>query len=108
MGGHSGAGPYAQTLPEFGGPGRRSLDTRRADAIHLPNLMKRIKSFTATEYRRRVAGDAWQSMPGKLWQRNYHDRIIRNERELTAIREYIANNPMQWHLDRLNPEVFPG
>ncbi|HEY3341787.1 MAG TPA: transposase [Anaerolineae bacterium] len=38
-----------------------------------------------------------------LWQRNYYEHIIRTERELTAVREYIANNPLQWWLDRENP-----
>jgi len=43
--------------------------------------------------------------PGlKLWQRNYFDRIIRNENELNKIREYIINNPLKWHLDKENPE----
>jgi putative transposase len=39
----------------------------------------------------------------KFWQRNYYDHIIRNERELHAIRLYIRNNPAQWALDRDNP-----
>lgn len=38
-----------------------------------------------------------------VWQRNYHERIIRDEPALARIREYIANNPRQWTLDRLNP-----
>ena len=43
--------------------------------------------------------------PGmKIWQRNYHDRIIRTEKELQAVREYIINNPMKWELDKDNPE----
>lgn len=29
----------------------------------------------------------------KLWQRNYHDRVIRNQVELDRIREYIHYNP---------------
>ncbi len=33
------------------------------------------------------------------WQRSFHDRIIRNERELNQIREYVRNNPEQWDLD---------
>ena len=42
--------------------------------------------------------------PGStIWQRNYYEHIIRNERELNAVREYIANNPLQWSLDRENP-----
>ena len=38
-----------------------------------------------------------------VWQRNYWERIIRNDDELRCIREYIVNNPMKWHLDRENP-----
>lgn len=39
--------------------------------------------------------------PGaKLWQRNYHEHIIRNERALANIRQYIINNPQKWKLDR--------
>lgn len=38
-----------------------------------------------------------------LWQRGYHDRVIRDERELTAIRQYIADNPAKWEADRENP-----
>jgi len=40
-----------------------------------------------------------------VWQRNYYDRIIRDEDELWRIREYIANNPAQWAVDRENPLV---
>lgn len=38
-----------------------------------------------------------------VWQRNYYERIIRDENELSRAREYIANNPMKWELDRENP-----
>jgi hypothetical protein len=41
---------------------------------------------------------------GSLWQRNYHEHVIRNERELDKIREYIATNPLRWALDRENPQ----
>ena len=39
-----------------------------------------------------------------VWQRNYYEHVIRNDDELTRIREYIANNPFQWSLDRENPQ----
>jgi putative transposase len=38
-----------------------------------------------------------------FWQRNYYERIIRNEKELNNIREYIINNPVNWMLDEENP-----
>lgn len=33
------------------------------------------------------------------WQRGYHDRVVRNDRELDNIRRYIANNPYHWEHD---------
>ncbi len=37
-----------------------------------------------------------------VWQRGYWERIIRNERELQATREYIRLNPLRWREDRDN------
>jgi REP element-mobilizing transposase RayT len=31
-----------------------------------------------------------------VWQRNYYERIVRNQRELAAIRRYIQQNPSAW------------
>jgi hypothetical protein len=39
-----------------------------------------------------------------VWQRNYYEHIIRSEESLRRIREYIANNPLRWHLDLENPD----
>jgi len=36
------------------------------------------------------------------WQPRFYDRILRNERALNAARNYIANNPNRWELDRNN------
>lgn len=35
----------------------------------------------------------------KIWQRNYYERIIRNDNELLAKRKYISENPLKWDLD---------
>ncbi len=37
-----------------------------------------------------------------IWQRNYYDRIIRNDKELNAIRDYIESNPRNWAEDEEN------
>ncbi len=37
-----------------------------------------------------------------VWQRNYYEHIIRNETDLTKIRQYIINNPLKWELDENN------
>lgn len=39
--------------------------------------------------------------PGQpVWQRNYYEHVIRDERSLHRIREYIAGNPARWDFDR--------
>ncbi|MCL2483820.1 MAG: hypothetical protein FWD89_01615 [Firmicutes bacterium] len=35
----------------------------------------------------------------KFFQRNYYERIIRNEKELNETRQYIQNNPVNWLTD---------
>jgi putative transposase len=35
------------------------------------------------------------------WQSRFHDHIIRNERELQRIQQYIHNNPLTWDNDSL-------
>ena len=45
-----------------------------------------------------------RNTPGmKVWQRNYYEHIIRNEKALNNIRQYIVNNPLSWHDDQLHP-----
>ena len=45
-----------------------------------------------------------RSNPGcPVWQRNYFERVMRNEDNLLKAREYIFNNPMKWELDTENP-----
>jgi len=40
-----------------------------------------------------------------VWQRNYYEHIIRHDKGLNRIRQYIVDNPRQWHLDRYNPDA---
>ena len=39
-------------------------------------------------------------MMEKLWQRNYHEHIIRNEQSYQTISYYIINNPAKWNDDK--------
>lgn len=34
-----------------------------------------------------------------VWQRNYHDWIIRDDEHLKRVRQYIINNPQKWSSD---------
>ncbi|HEV7128133.1 MAG TPA: hypothetical protein VGN32_11900 [Ktedonobacterales bacterium] len=44
-----------------------------------------------------------RNTPGiTIWQRNYHEHVIRNEDDMTRIRAYIADNPARWTTDPEN------
>jgi REP element-mobilizing transposase RayT len=43
-----------------------------------------------------------------VWQRGYYEHVVRNEAELTAIREYIEGNPARWDDDENNPLRLPA
>jgi hypothetical protein len=42
--------------------------------------------------------------PARFWQRSFYDQVVPNRRALDAIRQYIADNPFNWELDRDHPD----
>jgi len=60
--------------------------------------------MATNEYIRGVKHRGWTWFRGRLWQRNYYERVIRDEDELNAIRQYVADNPARWAFDRENPD----
>ncbi|MCK5466834.1 transposase [Candidatus Parcubacteria bacterium] len=80
------------------------LPLRRFQQINIPQIIQWLKTMTTNEYIRNVKRNNWEPFDQKIWQRNYYDRIIRNEKELDKIRKYIFENPLKWELDRNNPE----
>lgn len=76
-------------IEEFGKPVKGSI----------PTIVRAYKS--AVTY----AVNGAQNMRGAvLWQKNYYEHIIRNDRELNNIGWYIVNNPLNWQLDRDNSQ----
>jgi putative transposase len=69
--------------------------------VSLPEVMHWFKTITTIEYTQGVSGNGWTSFEGKLWQRSYHDHIIRDEADLRRIQEYVLYNPRRWQDDRL-------
>lgn len=60
----------------------------------LGRIIQAFKSITTHEYIIGVKENNWPPFPGKLWQRNYYERIIRNQKAFDRIRQYIINNPI--------------
>jgi REP element-mobilizing transposase RayT len=77
--------------PELAQPRRHSLS----------EVVRGFKSMSAREVNRGARE------PRALWQRGYYDHIIRDDADLTRIREYIDNNPVAWANDPENPDRTP-
>jgi len=72
----------------------------------LSGVIGAFKSITTNKYIHQVHNLNWPLFHKRLWQRNYYERIVRNERELDAIRQYIRDNPARWAEDMENPSHF--
>lgn len=102
-------------LPGCGSPGfavgaRHALPrATHASPVQKPGPQRRsigaiVGSFKSTASKRI---NQWRNTPGvAVWHRNYYERIIRDDRELTAIRQYIADNPARWAIDHNHPKMF--
>ncbi|MBI5059968.1 transposase [candidate division KSB1 bacterium] len=42
-----------------------------------------------------------------VWQHRFHEHVVRGDRDLAQIRDYILGNPAQWSADHENPERRP-
>ena len=60
----------------------------------LGQIIGHFKSIVTKRIRESVGS---KSIP--VWQRNYHERVIRSETDLQRIREYIIANPARWRED---------
>lgn len=75
----------------------------RADMESAPTINKIIQSFkrhTTIEYIKGVKLGIYKSFDKRIWQRNYYEHIIRNEKEYLLIKQYIQNNPINWEKDK--------
>lgn len=78
----------APTAESFGRPVSHSLAT----------ILRSFKSATTKQI------NEMRATPGtRVWQRNYYERVLRDDRELDAVREYITRNPLNWMDDENHP-----
>lgn len=94
-------------LVENVGTRRRRVPTAEAFgkpvAGSIPTIVRAYKS--AVTY---AVNKLENSRGAVVWQRNYYERVIRNERELDVIARYIDYNPDAWQFDRDNPDNIRG
>ena len=54
-----------------------------------------------TEFAPTASTEKIKTLNYKIWQRNFYEHIIRNEKSHKAISDYIKNNPQNWNNDKL-------
>ena len=74
----------------------------QGSAPTLGTMVQRFKTKTTHDYIEGIKTHGWQSFNKKLWQRDYYEHIVRDEKDLIRIREYIQNNPVNWKKDKLH------
>ncbi len=72
----------------------------------ISQIMQYFKSFSSLQYIAGVKKYSWKNFPGKLWQRNYYEHVVRNIDVLEKIQQYIIFNPQDWDNDKENPKYF--
>jgi hypothetical protein len=81
---------------------RAQQGCRTYKTVLKPKTLGSLMSGFQSSVTRRV--NQIRKTPGiSVWQRNYLDRIIRDKRDCYRIRDYIQNNPLNWHQDKENP-----
>jgi putative transposase len=87
--------PNASPLPT---PYNSPIPPNGTKSGSIAAIVQNFKSITT----RRI--NQIQNNTGRtLWQRNYYERIIRDNTALQNIQDYIRNNPQSWQQDRLHP-----
>lgn len=62
--------------------------------LSLQDIIYKLKSFTTHKY------NQMNNCKHKvIWQRSFHDHIIRTQRSYDEIWSYIDTNPLRWHED---------
>jgi len=62
------------------------------------NLVRFVKSFkqgTGWWFRNRNLAGSLKASPTLLWQKSYHDHVVRSEEDLLQIAKYIVGNPVR-------------
>lgn len=79
----------------------------RADMESAPTISEIVQTFkrySTIEYTKAVKKGILPPFDQQIWQRSFHDHIIRNRDDYNEIFKYISENPMRWYSDRFYAE----
>jgi REP element-mobilizing transposase RayT len=65
----------------------------------ISEIIQHLKTITTKDYIDGVKTGIYPAFDKKIWQKSFHDHIIRNEKGYLKIWVYIDNNPISWEKD---------
>lgn len=80
--------------------------------VIMPNHIHLLLQISADRYGRpmvaptvstviqQMKGAVTKQVGFSVWQKGFHDHVVRGEHDYREIWEYIENNPMKWEIDR--------
>ena len=99
---HKKSAPAPDSSPDLDKGQPQGLPLQQKTIPALGDIIGAFKSRCAMDYLRYIEKNNLNES-AKIWQRNYYEHIIRDRKELAAIRNYIKANPSNWHEDEENP-----
>ena len=99
--------PYSIVMPNHF---HALIVVERADIESAPTISEVVQAFkrySTIEYIHLVKQGLAEPFERYVWQRSFHDHIVRTEEDFRMIAEYIQNNPRRWEEDCFHPTKNP-
>lgn len=65
----------------------------------ISEVVQRFKTITTKLYINGVKNGEYPTFDKKIWQKSFHDHVIRNEQDYLEVWKYIDENPLKWEED---------
>ena len=73
--------------------------TDMESAPTISQIVQNFKRYSTIEYIKLVKDGMVPPFNGQIWQRSFHDHVIRDEKGFLKIWNYIEGNPSKWEED---------
>ncbi|MBR2444986.1 MAG: transposase [Clostridia bacterium] len=67
----------------------------------ISRIVQEFKRYSTVEYAKEVKRGNLEMFEKQIWQRSFHDHIIRDRNDYEKIYKYICENPLSWEKDEL-------
>ena len=98
---HGSRNEPAMRLPQCDSPTDNVTTGKNLEMQRRANCCGRL-SYLIGQFKSVITKFALANQIPFAWQSRYHDHIIRNQKEMNSIAQYIEQNPLKWEMDCFN------